>query len=73
MPLQKSLSGKHKMSKDILRIIPTMQSIKLATAVYPKKKPMKPKKMLKEMVSGATKILVGIPLMKETATQVEGF
>ena len=59
-------------SKAILRIIPTMQSIKLASAVYPKK-PKKPKKALKGMVSGATKVLVGIPLMKETATQVEGF
>jgi len=60
-------------SKAILRIIPTMQSLKIASAVYPKKKSKKPKKALKEMVSGATKVLVGIPLMKETATQVEGF
>jgi len=61
------------MSKAILRIIPTMQSLKLAAAMYPKKKPKKPKKMLKELVSGTTKVLVGIPLMKETAAQVEGF
>ena len=59
------------MSKAILRIIPTMQSVKLASTMY--KKPKKPKKILKELISGTTKILVGIPLIKETATQVEGF
>jgi len=58
-------------SKAILRTIPTMQSVKLATSVY--KKPKKPKKMFKELIRGTTRILVGIPLIKETATQVEGF
>ena len=58
-------------SKTILRTIPIMQSVKLASTMY--KKPKKPKKMFKELIKGTAGILVGIPLIKETATQVEGF
>lgn len=66
--------GEEIMSKQILKIVPTMQSIALAGSTAKMiKKPKKKKKILKNLIKGTTRILVGIPLIKATATQVEGF
>jgi len=62
-------------AKTILGVIPTMQSLALAGHAYkmiPKKK-VSPKKQMKNLVKGATGILVGIPLIKATAGQVAAF
>ncbi len=65
------------MSKAILRIIPTMQSLRLVSEAHkmiPKvKKKIDTKKQMGRFLKGTSRILVGIPLMKETATQVEAF
>jgi len=60
-------------AKDILGLVPTMQSIAIAGHSYRMTKPAKPKKMLKNIIHGTTGILVGIPIMKTTATQIAGF
>ena len=60
-------------SKNILGITPAMQSIALVSSTSKMiKKPKKKKKMLKELIKGTTRILVGIPLIKETAGAIKG-
>jgi hypothetical protein len=64
------------MSKALLRTIPTMQALALASSTtksFKTKKPKKKIKILKDLVKGTTRILVGVPLIKATATSVEGF
>jgi len=54
--------------KAILRLIPTMESIGLVSGFISKKKRRK-----KKIVKNALNALVGIPIISETASQVESF
>jgi len=54
--------------KEILRLAPTMQSVALLGGTRKKKKGQ-----MHNIVTGATKILVGVPLIKATSDVVESY
>lgn len=56
------------MSKAILGVVPTMQSIALLGGTKKKKKGQ-----MHNIITGATRILVGVPLIKATADAVESY
>jgi len=61
-------------AKTILGIVPTMQSLAIASSAYraiPKKKQSR-KKALKRMIGSATNVFVGTPLTQMSASFIAG-